>query len=170
MSKMPSTLERRTPDISPDTRPSIFQPFRSQRVLACLLCQQRKIKCKTLSPSDRLSTTIPLLYRLYLTTGSRKFPCANCIKARAQCVPASQRQRKRRFSERTLLERLRKYEDLLRQNNITFEPPNMDRARGKEPLNAESNDNSDDDHPEVVRLGSSAPSTTVKSENGYEAK
>lgn len=170
MSKMPSTLERRTLDLSPDTRSSVFQPFKSQRILACLLCQQRKIKCKILSPSNRLSTTIPLLHRSYLTTGSRKFPCANCIKSRAQCVPASQRQRKRRFSERTLLERLRKYEDLLRQNNIMFETPTMEPAREKESLNAESSYDSDDEHPELVRPRSSAPSATVKSENGYKAK
>ena len=170
MSKMPSTLDRRTLDISPDTRSSVFQPFKSQRVLACLLCQQRKIKCKIPSPPNRLSTTIPLLHRSNLTAGSRKFPCSNCIKARAQCVQTSQRQRKRRFSERTLLERLRKYEDLLRQNNITFETPNMDPAREKASLNTESNDESDDDHSEAVRLSSSAPSTTVKSENGYKAK
>ncbi|KAK9319080.1 C6 zinc finger domain protein [Lipomyces orientalis] len=71
-----------------------------QRVLACVLCQQRKIKC------------------------DRKFPCANCVRACAQCVPATLalRQRRRRFPERELLERLRHYEGLLRQNNIQFEP------------------------------------------------
>ena len=85
-------------------------------------------------------------------------------------MPASQRQRRRRFSERALLERLRKYEDLLRQNNIMFETLNKDPAREKESLNAESSYDSDDRHPEVVRPGLSAPSTTVKSEKAYEAK
>ena len=85
-------------------------------------------------------------------------------------MQASQRKRRRRFSERALLERLRKYEDLLRQNNITIETSNKDAAREKESLNAESSYDSDDEHPEVVRPGSSAPSTTVKSESGYEAK
>lgn len=74
------------------------QLLKSQRVLACVRCQQRKVKC------------------------DRKFPCANCIKSREQCVPATQLRRKRRFPERELLERLRKYEDLLRQNNIGFNP------------------------------------------------
>lgn len=71
-----------------------------QRVLACLLCQQRKVKCE------------------------KKFPCANCVKIGSQCVPTqlAPRQRRRRFSERELLERLRHYESLLRQNNIKFQP------------------------------------------------
>ena len=74
---------------------------KSIRVLACVVCQQRKIKC------------------------DRKFPCANCVKAGAQCVPAGSlppRQRRRRFPERELLDRLRHYEDLLRKHNIAFEP------------------------------------------------
>jgi len=71
-----------------------------QRVLACALCQQRKIKC------------------------DRKFPCVNCTRTGSQCVPAflTPRQRRRRFPERELLERLRHYENLLRQNHIKFEP------------------------------------------------
>ncbi|KAK6522218.1 hypothetical protein TWF281_002785 [Arthrobotrys megalospora] len=75
-------------------------PVKPQRVLACVLCQQRKVKC------------------------DRKFPCANCRRAGAQCVPAGlvQRQRRRRFPERELLDRVRYYEGLLRQHNIKFEP------------------------------------------------
>ncbi|KAF2852134.1 hypothetical protein T440DRAFT_52397 [Plenodomus tracheiphilus IPT5] len=81
------------------TTPSVA-PQKPQRVLACLLCQQRKVKC------------------------DRKSPCANCSRAGAQCVSASlvPRQRRRRFPERDLLDRLRLYEDLLRGNNIVFEP------------------------------------------------
>ncbi|GIC90226.1 uncharacterized protein Aud_006658 [Aspergillus udagawae] len=71
---------------------------RPTRVLACVLCQQRKVRC------------------------DRGFPCANCVRAQAQCVPATQVRRRRRFPERELLERLRRYEDLLRQNNIQFQP------------------------------------------------
>ncbi|KAL2842551.1 hypothetical protein BJY01DRAFT_200660 [Aspergillus pseudoustus] len=73
-------------------------PAKSQRVLSCVLCQQRKIKC------------------------DRTFPCANCLKAKVQCVPANQipRRRKRRFAERELLDRLRHYESLLHQNDIKF--------------------------------------------------
>nr|KAK5447693.1 hypothetical protein LTR18_003274 [Exophiala xenobiotica] len=76
------------------------------RVLACLLCQKRKIKC------------------------DRQFPCAHCLKISAQCVQATShpRQRRRRFPERELLGRLRRYEGLLRQNNISFEPLHTDDA------------------------------------------
>ena len=87
-------------------------------------------------------------------------------------MPATlaQRRRKRRFPERALLERLRKYEDLLRQNNITFEPLHKDSTRDKQSLNAESSYDSDDEHPENVGPDLSTLSTTVKSERGYGAK
>ena len=71
-----------------------------QRVLACQACQQRKVKC------------------------DRRFPCANCVRAQAQCVPAGlvPRQRRRRFPERELLARIRHYESVLQQHKISFEP------------------------------------------------
>lgn len=85
------------------------QESKPQRILACLLCQQRKVKC------------------------SRTFPCTNCIKQKAQCVPATQpRRRRRRFPEKELLDRLRKYEELLRQNGVNFEPLHPEMSRGKE--------------------------------------
>lgn len=148
MSTVPPRLERRTPDMSPDTPPPSSQLLKPQRVLACVLYQQRKVNC------------------------DRKFPCANYIKSRAQCVPATlaQRRRRRRFPERALLERLRKYEDLLRQNNIAFEPLHRGSAREEKSLNAESGYDSDDEHPEIVGPDSSTLSTIVKSERGYEAK
>jgi hypothetical protein len=95
--------EMLTPEQSPpDMRsPDHYQyTTKTQRVLACVLCQQRKVRC------------------------DRKFPCANCTKAGVQCISAAlaPRQRRRRFPERELLERLRHYEELLRQNNISFEP------------------------------------------------
>ncbi|RAL12591.1 Zn(II)2Cys6 transcription factor [Aspergillus homomorphus CBS 101889] len=76
-----------------DSRPAA----KPQRILSCVLCQQRKIKC------------------------DRKSPCGNCLRAGADCVLAT-RQRRRRFAERDLLERLRHYEDLLRHNHIPFQP------------------------------------------------
>lgn len=75
--------------------------LKPQRVLACILCQQRKVKC------------------------DRKVPCGNCVKASVQCVPASMlphRPRKRRFAERELLDRVRYYEGLLRENKVQFTP------------------------------------------------
>ncbi|GAD91550.1 fungal specific transcription factor, putative [Paecilomyces variotii No. 5] len=71
---------------------------RPQRVLACVLCQQRRVKC------------------------DRKFPCSKCVAARSQCIPATLAPRRRRFPERVLLERIKLYEDLLRRNNINFDP------------------------------------------------
>ena len=86
-------------------------------------------------------------------------------------MPATlaQRQRRRRFPERVLLERLRKYEDLLRLNNVAFEPLHNDAAREKESLNVESTYDSGDEHSEIGP-DSSSLSTTVKSESGFEAK
>ena len=79
------------------------QPSNGQRVLACLLCQQRKVKC------------------------DRQFPCANCLKTRAECVPGTKIAcRRKRFPEKKLLDRLRLYEDLLHENHIDFEPLNPD--------------------------------------------
>ena len=86
-------------------------------------------------------------------------------------MPATlaQRQRRRRFPERALLERLRKYEDLLRQNNVAFEALHNDVDKEKESLNAESHYDSGDEHPETGP-DSSSLSTIVKSERGFGAK
>lgn len=70
----------------------------SRRQLACVLCQRRKAKC------------------------DHNYPCATCVKARVQCVPATQVTRRRRFPERELLSRLRHYEELLTQHDIHFDP------------------------------------------------
>jgi hypothetical protein len=101
--------------------------------LACTSCQQRKVKC------------------------DRKFPCAVCVKAGVQCVPATlaPRQRRRRFTERALFDRLRKYEDLLRQNNIPFEP--LHSARGEDSP-------SDDSHDEQVENVTPDVLTSLSSE------
>ncbi|OHE93826.1 hypothetical protein CORC01_10847 [Colletotrichum orchidophilum] len=116
-----------------------------QRVLACVLCQQRKIKC------------------------DRKFPCAHCTKHQLHCVPATQtRPRRRRFPERELLDRLRKYEGLLRQNKVEFEPLHGDLGTryGK---SVDDSGGSDDEH-RSEGTGMPSPSITVKSETSYEPK
>ncbi|ROV91862.1 hypothetical protein VMCG_09183 [Cytospora schulzeri] len=102
---MPQSTANPTPEpqqtVTSPTMPTRTTAHKPQRVLACVLCQQRKVKC------------------------DRKFPCANCLRAGVHCVPANTlypRQRRRRFPERELLERLRNYEDLLHQNEIDFEP------------------------------------------------
>lgn len=69
------------------------------RVLACVQCQQRKVRC------------------------NRQFPCANCIKQQTNCVPATPTQtRRKRLPERELLACLRRYEQLLRNHGVPFEP------------------------------------------------
>jgi hypothetical protein len=114
-----------------------------RRVLACVLCQQRKVKC------------------------DRKFPCANCTRAQVQCVPATllPHRRKRRFPERELLERLRKYEDLLRRNEINFDPLHPEEvSREARAPSAEDHETSEDDGDGASNQG------VVKAERVYEAK
>lgn len=135
--------------------PAVFSPpaaASSRRLLACVVCQRRKVKC------------------------DRKFPCAHCVRACAQCVPATlaPRQRRRRFPERELLERLRRYEGLLRQNNIKFEPLHTPAAEKASPSeDGRGSDSPDDAHSEGPVAGADRPSrekTTVKSETVYKAK
>ena len=108
---------------------------KSPRVLACVFCQQRKVKC------------------------DRRSPCSNCIKHRTHCVPATQTRRKRRFPERQLLDRLRKYEDLLRRHNVTFDP--LHRTESDE---SRASYGSEDDRPGSETLSRST------SESPYEAR
>ncbi|GLA02294.1 hypothetical protein AnigIFM60653_001697 [Aspergillus niger] len=76
------------------SNPSAISP----RLLACVRCQQRKVRC------------------------DHKSPCGNCAASDTQCIPATLTPRRRRFQERVLLDRLRHYEALLRRHNIDFEP------------------------------------------------
>lgn len=117
----------------------------SQRVLACHLCQKRKIKC------------------------DRCFPCANCTKKGVQCVPVAQpRQRRRRFPERKLLERLREVEGLLAKNNIKFEPLHGE-PQAPDGDSSDSGDDSGNENDGPADPSSSTPGT-VKSTDTQEAK
>lgn len=140
------TAEGMTPDGAQHVQSTASsQSAKSQRILACVLCQQRKVKC------------------------DRKFPCGNCIKSRTQCVPAAQiqRQRKRRFPERELLDRVRKYEDLLRQNNISFEPLHSETNAGSGGQNRIKWEN---DQRQSAGADKPSPSDTTSSEKVIEAK
>jgi hypothetical protein len=65
---------------------------RHPRVLACVLCQHRKIKC------------------------DRNTPCSNCLKANVTCTPSTPAPaRKRRRPNQDLQERLARCEALLKQ-------------------------------------------------------
>ncbi|KAH7121922.1 hypothetical protein B0J13DRAFT_532050 [Dactylonectria estremocensis] len=88
------------------TKPSsleVRQPKKVARVLACVLCQQRKKKC------DRSS------------------PCSNCIKLKAVCIPSTPAPpRKRRRPNQELLERLARCEALLRHCTCLRPPLSQD--------------------------------------------
>lgn len=120
------------------------KPATPKRVLACVLCQQRKVKC------------------------DRKFPCQNCTRLQAQCVPATltPRRRRRKVAEQDLLDRLRRYEDLLRQNNVQFESiAHQSTVENESPGNMHDYDA--DEHQSAP-----TPSTvaTARSEPSFEAK
>ncbi|KAG6287311.1 hypothetical protein E4U46_004188 [Claviceps purpurea] len=66
-------------------------PHRHSRILACVLCQHRKIKC------------------------DRNSPCSNCIKANVTCIASTPAPaRKRRRPNQDLQERLARCEELLK--------------------------------------------------------
>ncbi|OIW32230.1 hypothetical protein CONLIGDRAFT_612692 [Coniochaeta ligniaria NRRL 30616] len=68
---------------------------------SCVLCQQRKVRC------------------------DKQKPCANCVKAQVECKvvpPQPPRRRRKKPHERDLIERLKKYESLLAQHGVNFEP------------------------------------------------
>lgn len=98
------------------------------RAHACVLCQQRKVKC------------------------SRETPCSGCIKSRAECIyrdPAPPRRRKRRNPEDVLLDRLKRYEELLQNAGIKVGPIGRandgsaedDQAEDREPRQTSASDN-----------------------------
>lgn len=62
-----------------------------------MLCQQRKVRC------------------------DKNKPCANCVKAKVECrviPPLPPRRRKKRLQERDLIDRLKKYENLLAEHGV----------------------------------------------------
>lgn len=82
--------------VAPD--PSVMKLTRGH---SCVLCQQRKVRC------------------------DKNKPCANCVKAQVECrvvPPQPPRRRKKKPHERELIDRLKKYESLLAQHGVNFEP------------------------------------------------
>ncbi|KND86384.1 putative transcriptional regulatory protein [Tolypocladium ophioglossoides CBS 100239] len=91
-------------------------PQRYARVLACAICQHRKVKC------------------------DRKDPCSNCIKANVPCTsstPAPMRRRRR--PNQDLRERLARCEELLLQCAGTDGGPATQSAKGLLPLTPATN-------------------------------
>lgn len=148
MATVPLPLGIQTPDVSLDTTSPSSQSSKPQRVLACVLCQKRKVKC------------------------DRQYPCSNCIKSRAQCVQATlpPRRRRRKIPERELLQRLHKYEDLLRQNNIPFDPFHRDSPRENDSGRPDNANESDDGYSENGGPDLAPFSSFIKSKGDFEAK
>ncbi|KAF2005172.1 hypothetical protein P154DRAFT_518706 [Amniculicola lignicola CBS 123094] len=120
---------------------------KAARVLACVSCQARKVKC------------------------DHAYPCSRCVKSKTQCVPANQiaRRRRRRFPERELLDQLSKYERLLRMNNIDFEPLHKAISEASDVPAAQAGNGMDDmAHSQEREVLS--PAITIKSETGSEIK
>ena len=82
------------------------------RGTSCVLCQQRKVRC------------------------DKNKPCSNCVKAGVECrvvPPQPPRRRKKRLHEKDLVDRLKKYEELLKENGVKFDSLDKDfRGEDKE--------------------------------------
>lgn len=99
-----------TPSGTPESAPPSANKI--TRGHSCVLCQQRKVKCDKQKPS-----------------------CGNCIKARAECIPSAPtqpRRRKRKLAETDLVDRLRKYEHLLKTHGIKIEDEEPAQRTGNE--------------------------------------
>lgn len=93
------------PHHNPQQQSSDLSAVKLTRGTSCVLCQQRKVRC------------------------DKNKPCANCVKAKAECrvvPPQPRRRRKKRLQERDLVERLKKYEGLLSEHGVQFEPIGQD--------------------------------------------
>ncbi|KAF6802502.1 C6 transcription factor [Colletotrichum sojae] len=89
------------PRAPPPPEPDPMAAMKLTRGTSCVLCQQRKVRC------------------------DKNKPCANCVKARVECrvvPPQPPRRRKKRLQERDLVDRLKKYESLLAENGVKFDP------------------------------------------------
>ncbi|PLB48606.1 hypothetical protein P170DRAFT_425648 [Aspergillus steynii IBT 23096] len=67
---------------------------------SCVLCQQRKVRC------------------------DQQKPCSNCVRAQAECKvvpPKPVTRRKKKLRKRDLVDRVQRYEALLRDNGIQFD-------------------------------------------------
>ena len=104
------------PSISPETGPAPTATAPKQsKGLACIFCQQRKVKC------------------------DRKNPCNTCTKARVQCQYRSRkapRRKEARATEVSLRARLGRLEDLLKSAVARNEIPEGDEDEAGEPYSA----------------------------------
>ncbi|RYP65547.1 hypothetical protein DL769_006293 [Monosporascus sp. CRB-8-3] len=79
---------------------------KAPRILACVLCQTRKVKC------------------------DRQSPCSNCVKAKVSCVPSTPAPaRKRRRPHQDLQQRLARCEELLSEYATAKQPDTVDASQ-----------------------------------------
>lgn len=91
----PAALQRHPPQQQPDSSSA-----KLTRGSSCVLCQQRKVRC------------------------DKRKPCVNCVKAMVECKvvpPAPPRRRRKRLHKKDLIDRLNKYETLLREHGVKFD-------------------------------------------------
>ena len=116
-----------------------IQPGGKTKLISCTLCQQRKVKCDKRQPT-----------------------CSNCARHRASCfyvAPAKSQRKKKKSSEEELLDRLIRYESLLKAHGISLDglnsilattPNNSLPEQSKTPILTEqvasSKENGSDDH------------------------
>ncbi|RYO86877.1 hypothetical protein DL766_001102 [Monosporascus sp. MC13-8B] len=82
---------------------SLTSSAKAPRILACVLCQTRKVKC------------------------DRQSPCSNCVKAKVSCVPSTPAPaRKRRRPNQDLQQRLARCEELLSEYATAKQPDTVD--------------------------------------------
>ncbi|KAG6038457.1 hypothetical protein E4U41_004160 [Claviceps citrina] len=122
-------------------------PHRQSRILACVLCQHRKIKC------------------------DRNSPCSNCIKANVTCVPSTPAPaRKRRRPNQDLQERLARCEELLKLHADGLGPGQpQPAAPAATPLINESlimHDGSESVHPTTDKSSSFRPACRMVTDDG----
>ncbi|KAK3898374.1 hypothetical protein C8A05DRAFT_19031 [Staphylotrichum tortipilum] len=104
----PRVTTTTAPVAAPVPEPALMKLTRGH---SCVLCQQRKVRC------------------------DKQKPCANCVKAQVECrvvPPQPPRRRKKKPHERDLIDRLRRYETLMSQHGVAFEPIAYDLKGGKD--------------------------------------
>lgn len=113
-------MTQSAPDPASGPNSTTDPKLRKKRILACVLCQQRKVKC------------------------DRNFPCANCRRSGVRCLSTGSPQpRRRRFAERELLDRVQQYEELLRRNHVDFKPLHPPAIAGDEDVGILEHDGGD---------------------------
>lgn len=112
------------------------RPVENLKVLSCVICRRRKLKC------------------------DRRDPCSRCVKSSVECIYSDPvRSRHQRKPELVLITRLKHYENLLRKNGIdpnTIDSDNFDdsasiEGEAENTLNTDSLQGSSDIHNQATK-------------------